>query len=328
MTPDKLLNQGKYIWDRAEITRFLEGHTSSLEVEPYQYYGLNELTVYRSGDFITLNVVVNLQSLTEQLNTLRLYDCTPDLICRLSEQFRTTLGAIGFTNFRSISEWFPQRIDFAIDVVTDHVAEYVALAKMEKRPARFVDLVNKEGSIYPECSSVTLNFYDKADQVRKELSDVPDYRRLCADAQRIFRLEVQCKSVKLKGLWRKYNLPNLQLGNFMNPRIALDVVVSYYTKVMGIQGFYSMAAAQTRVTHYNRCGAARKSKFIEWLNYISHVGTLPLAKAAYLADGGTKSTFDRYLKLSRDIGINPITIPDEWGISTLPNPLPEQYHFC
>lgn len=326
MSQDWLNFVATNVFDRGEIDSLIHDHVTYLEAEPYQFTGINEIKVYKANEFYIISLVVNLQSLTTQENTISLFDCSPESIQLLNRQFSDTLSDIGLRGFSPITEWWAKRVDFAIDVTTHNVDRYVALAKMENRPAWFIDRVDEEGSAYPESKYCTLNFYDKLDQVRKKLTNVPDFNRLEAEAENIFRLEVQCESNKLKDLRRrKFNLPNIRLGGFLNPDISINVVAGYYYKVLGYQDFHSMAQSERIVAAYPHCGSARKRNFINWLRYIADYDTLPDAKFAFNRSPGT---WYNYMRLSREIGINPITIPADMGFDNLPNPLPEQYRIA
>ena len=173
-----------------------------------------------------------------------------------------------------------------------------------------------------ESKSVTINFYDKADQVQRKLVNVVDYSRLLGEATNIFRLEVQCRSVKLKGLQRKYQQRNdLRIVNFLRRDIATDVVVGYYKLIMGYQDFHSQAHATQTVNSYNGFGAAKKRNFLRHINRFTDFDTLQDAKRSFIEEHSDSSWYS-LMRTSRDVNVNPLLIPDNWGVDYLPNPLP------
>ena len=61
----------------------------------------------------------------------------------------------------------------------------------------------------------------------------------------------------------------------------------------------------------------KKERLISALQEVSQCRSLARAKA--LHQGEDLAAFKRTLKDLSDIGINPVTIPREWGISHIPN---------
>ena len=64
-------------------------------------------------------------------------------------------------------------------------------------------------------------------------------------------------------------------------------------------------------------GAAAKRNFMTRLRELAAYDTLPEAKAAQ-----SRSSWGDFLRRCRALNINPVTLPAEWGIDTLPNPRP------
>lgn len=280
------------------------------------------MSVYKSGDLYEICLVINLQSFMTLTNTIALYDCSPASIRTLTRRFNSWLARVGMEGLPPIGEWYARRVDFTIDVITPNVPHYVALAKMNNRPAWYVDRVDLDGSAYPESKSVTLNFYDKHDQIRKDLVNIANYSDLLAQAHHVFRLEVQCRRDKLKSLQRN-GTNNLQLNNFLSADLSRRVVVGYYKKVMGYEDFHSMANVSQVLGEYSGAGAGKKANFTNWLNSNAAEETLPVAKRVFLQEH-PRSSWYNYMSFSREVNINAVTIPDSWGVDELPNPLPAE----
>ena len=322
MTIEKFRNIAGNTFEQDEIDCFLSGDTTMLSLSPYRYLGVNDIDIYKANDgFIILCMIINPQSMITQSITLDLFECSPSSLQALSERFTSTLECIGLYPFPAITQWFVSRIDYALDLNTENVDKYVALSKKELRPAWFIDYTIKEGSSYPESKSVSLNFYDKEDQVRKRMAAVPAFNRLLADAHNRFRTEVQCHTTKIKALKDKLGLPNTRLGNFLSEEIALDLIHYYYRYLMGYGAFYSLSEAE-RIVNAQRWRGDRKNKFIEWLRIAAAHDNLTIAKANALRAGDIcRATLSTYTNLSNSCGINFLTLPPEWGITYLRNPL-------
>ena len=323
LTRDKFSRIARNYFREDEIQAFLEGRTTGiLEVAYPDYPGINSISFLHGGEeYLSLSLVINPRTLVTGAYTLDLFQCTDDLLQLLDERFTAALRDLGLTSFPSIRAWYPRRIDFAVDILTPDVALYVALGKRERRPRGFVDLVDYEGSAYPQSRYVTLNVYDKRDQVEKELQHLREYEQLLAEAENTFRVEVQCNREKLKALAKKYRLPNRHLGHFLDERIARETILYYYGLMFGYQDFYSLPEAY-RIVDRQRWRSDHKERFKAWLRSIVDAGSFTAAKEAFAR---SSTTLDNYMKDCREIGVNPITMPAEWGRSHLPNPMPLDY---
>lgn len=325
MTLEKFNSIAGNTFDQETIDSFLSVSTGMLSLSPYRYIGVNDISIYKANDgFLILCMIINPQSMITQSITLDLFECSTSSLQALSDRFTTTLEHIGLYPFPDIREWFVSRIDYALDLITENVDKYVALSKRALRPAWFIDYTIKEGSSYPESKSVSLNFYDKEDQVRKTMAAVPAFDRLLADAHNRFRAEVQCHTTKIKAIRKKLALPNTRLAHFLSEEIALDIVHYYYRYLMGYGDFYSMAEAE-RIVNTQRWRGDRKAKFIEWLNFVATNDNLTAARSTALGNGTIcRATLSTYTDLSNRCMINPLTLPPEWGLTHLRNPLPRR----
>ena len=317
----KMEAQGINIFSIEDIRSLLAGDVREIHASTLGHIGINEIRAYAGqAGLYTLQIVVNLQTLATLQHSVNLFDCSPQSIQNLSANFADWLDSIGFANMPPIEHWWARRIDYAVDVtLPGMVSLYVELAKKGNRPARFIDECDKPGSAYPESKSVTLNFYDKADQVRKDMHHLSYFNMLHAQAQNIFRLEVQCETDKLKSL-RRTGVPDQTLGSFMCPHLALNVIRGYYDRVLGQQDFHSMESAQGVVDAYQGMGVAAKRNFMSRLYELATYVTLPEAKAAVF--GQSRSSWGDFMRRCRALNINPVTLPKDWRIDTLTNPRP------
>jgi len=320
LTLDKFNRLAVNLFDRDAIRAFLSGQ-EPLETSP-NYPGINSVSFTSShDDYLSINLVINPQTLISGVYTLELFTCTADALQQLSERFNIALDALGLRPFPPLLTWYPRRVDYAADILTQDVAHYVELGKRERRPRGFTDRVDLEGSTYPESRQVTLNFYNKCHQVESDMYRVPAYAELLEDARNTFRVEVQCYQGKVKALRRKYGLPNTQLGNFLDEQIARETILYYYGLMFGYQDFYSIQEAH-RIVDTQAWRSDHKDRFKAWLRSVADADSFAAAREAFT---GSSTTLDNYMKDSRTINVNPITLPEEWGIPYLPNPMPLDY---
>lgn len=105
--------------------------------------------------------------------------------------------------------WKAHRIDFTYNLRTQHVKEYIRL--MHKSDLRGFTIKRdqhghramKAGSLYINNSAVTLNFYDKADEMQKAEGGTRHTPEEIQEAKDILRIEVQASRDKLSGIKRK-----------------------------------------------------------------------------------------------------------------------------
>lgn len=76
------------------------------------------------------------------------------------------MDVVSDVTFDPLLSWSVVRIDYAINLYTLQVPFYVALAKRAKLLRGYVCAEDKPGSVYVQCNSATLNFYDKLTKCR------------------------------------------------------------------------------------------------------------------------------------------------------------------
>lgn len=324
------LIKDQVIFDEVDLQQILNGRVSTIESKEYIGLGFNKfkLSMKGSDKYFYLKIVVNPRVMLEQRATVELFDCTVASIETFNEVFDQELSILMSTKFEPANKWSVQRIDYAIDIHTEHASRYVSLAKRAKYPKAYIDRIDEPGSFYLECDSVTLNFYDKYDEFAKKRKNIPDYNRLLNEASNIFRLEVQCTGSKLFSIMDKLNLPDINLGGFLNPDIAQHVVRYHYGTTIGYSDYYSLELAGQYIAN-TTWRTDKKAEIYKLLRLIAQEGSLPVAQETYYNGTtiqetgewiqGARRTFYEYMASCRKANINPITIPTEWGINFLEN---------
>lgn len=302
--------------------------------------GIIKLTVLRQGDdFVSLDLEIEPQALLLGQRTIQLFNCSPDAVVQLEDVFLETLKALSVAvKWRPLREWYLHRIDYAVNLTTLYPAELIELGKKGWLPYHYQDHEKKKGSLYwqTDANSVHFNWYDKADHVRNTMKHLPEFLRLLDEAKNIFRIEVQClKASKIKGLIKTYQLPNQQVLPFLQPYIALQVVESYYQRVIGSGDYYNLYHASKKITEQNLSPRMNK-KIIDFLSTIAQVQGMDAAYRCLVDGNGyqlkngdfvskiSKSTFQNYENICRMLGINPVTIPKNKGTAYIENPMPAE----
>jgi hypothetical protein len=325
------------VFDDQQLSGLLSGQVSQVEAAEYQLPGFNKFRLYRRGNeqYYFLCIVINPQVLLTNRPTIDLFSCTQDNVEALTVPFWDGVRVLAGVNFSPLLEWSVVRIDYALNLHTPHVAEYVALAKRAKVPRDFSCSMDKPGSFYIHSKSVTLNFYDKLDEMQKKPNWGQYYDRLCSDAADIYRIEVQCKGSKRFDIMQAYHLPDISVAGFLDERIAQDTIQEYYRSTIGYGDYYSRPALYQRIleTSWRK---PKKERIHNWLRLIAQTGSFAessdcFLQGVYLNDEpqtwvqGSKRTLADYIENCKHEGINMITIPESYGIDYLPNPMPKDW---
>lgn len=199
-------------------------------------------------------------------------------------------------------------------------------------------------SFYLESNSVVINYYWK---YPKQTIKHPNYANR-ENSRNVIRLEVQCKYPKLYSIAKtskdnskyvKYadGMPDEVIWNMINygiknPSIPLDVILSddisddvirsYYNKIIRQGDYFTLEGARWMVkAHYFR--QEKEERLLFALEYINECRGIANAKAKLFGDD--LHDFKRSLRDLDDIFVNPVTIPREWGINHIQNPLKAYY---
>ncbi|WP_413377198.1 hypothetical protein [Alkalihalobacillus sp. 1P02AB] len=286
---------------------------------------------YTSNGYYRIYLRVEPQSLIKEKRTIDVFECTTDSVTRLRSTLDNAIESISITLPRS-KRWPVSRIDFTMNLTSEYVKECVALAKKGKDPYHYTDPVKKPGSSYRKSKSVVLNYYDKFDHVSKKISVDSSDAYLLEEAQNIYRIEVQCLNHnKLKHIRKRFDLPRRgNLYTYLRSDIAEWAFLSYYDSVIGRADYHSLAEA-IKIVESKKWNTRKKENIVKWLKLIAQARSISKARQQFV-DGttlahtktivkGSLNTFRNYEKACRDIDINPVTIPKDWGIKYIPNPI-------
>jgi hypothetical protein len=210
-------------------------------------------------------------------------DCTPELMMKLLERGNIPTHFNQFTKFDKIS-------------------------RRHKKPPN---------SFYISSNSVTVNCYSKGFQL---MAKDP----LCTDvnnALNVIRFEVQCKYPKIKAMQR--NLLTTQgltgtslLDEMLSDEVCNNVITRYFNKVLRGGDYVTLDKARKIIENQN-FNKRRENRLVDALELISRCRGIAGAKA--VLKQGEQERFRWALRELETIGLNPVTIPREWGINYIPN---------
>lgn len=171
--------------------------------------------------------------------------------------------------------------------------------------------------------SININCYYKYNQLRENFIACPNIR----DATDVIRFEVQCLYPKAyylsKALRNKEGFTDL-FSEMLSDDTSANIINTYFDKIIRRGDYYSMAEAINKIQ--SRIFALKKEKrLIATLRDIDMRGGIANTKAS-LGEPEVREDFRRSLRELAVIKINPVTIPEKYGISHIPNLLDAYYN--
>lgn len=178
-----------------------------------------------------------------------------------------------------------------------------------------------QNSFYLECESTHINCYEKLVELqmrnRKDEESGPITQEVLDEAQDIIRFEVQCLYPRTRKLCQQAEKDGIDIYKYLfDYKTFLKVINAYYKDTIGRGDWFTLSAAEKKIEskHYN---SQKKERLLNALREVNQCRGLSKVKAK--DHGDDLEAFKRTLKDLADIGINPVTIPREWGIAHIPN---------
>lgn len=255
----------------------------------------------------------NFMQITIIMNPLKLLEVSKlellkeDQVEELNDRFYSEIIKIHHSLPR-LEYWGANRIDYAVNINTPYVKEYIRLFQRGDKPTGFKDTKQLDGSLYISNDSVTINFYDKENERL--------WNGFNKDgAKDLLRIEVQCKKSKTNTLKTKYEFDSRHLGHYLSQEVSYQQLEYYYNKTIGAGDYYKLSEAVKMVQESNYT-AKTKEKLINVLRAINKCRSIWKAREESQYN---ISCFNRYLKQIRALGVNPVTIPSRWKVDKLDN---------
>lgn len=191
---------------------------------------------------------------------------------------------------------------------------------------------SKPGSFYLINPSANINCYSKYMQLQNRSQEnermgyPPIPETIMNTAKGIIRFEVQCKYHKMYMLSdraKKAGNCNYNKYESLLTHEACDEIINYYfKKTIGRGDWYTLQNAVRMIESYY-FNKQKEKRLIDALHFVNQCRSLAKAKAAY--KGSDLAAFKHTLKELRSLGINPVTIPKDWGVKHIPNLLYTYY---
>ena len=235
----------------SEIGITLYGHKYSITYDRITAAGATEQISYIQ---YVIDARVNPSKVIYRESAVDIYK--PSDYSFFQERFNQEIKSFNLPFLPPLDGWKAHRVDFTYNISTPYVKEYIRLfhksdlrgftIKRDQHGHRSM----KAGSLYINNSAVTLNFYDKADEMQKAEGGTRHTPEEISQAKDILRIEVQAGRDKLSGIKRKQEFTSKQISEFMtSPEAAEKLVIDYATKVLGNATYRKKPAAITIINH-------------------------------------------------------------------------------
>jgi hypothetical protein len=194
-------------------------------------------------------------------------------------------------------------------------------------------------AFYLQSGSVTFNCYCKYGQLLSEYPNCPDLIKSCD----LIRYEVQCKYPKVYAMsrpidarrkgnilideyrskyeYRSYN-PTNPIKELLSDHTSASIMRKYLYKIIRKGDYFTLDGARWMVQSHNY-RREKEERLMSALDLINE--SRGIAKARAKLGGKELKDFVRSLKDLDTIMVNPVTIPERWGIKHIPNPLRAYY---
>lgn len=299
-----------------EIGITLYGHQYKISYDRITAAGATEQISYIN---YVIDARVNPSKVIYRESSIDIYK--PSDYSLFQERFNDEIRSFNLPFLPPLDGWKAHRIDFTYNLRTPHVKDYIRL--MHKADLRGFSIKKdqhghrsmKPGSLYINNSAVTLNFYDKQDEMIKAEGGTRHTPEEISQAKDILRIEVQASRDKLSGIKRKQEFTSKQISEFMQqPEAAEDLVISYASRVLGSATYRKKPAA---VTLINRSKKHQKTKdqLIAALEAVSK----PYKRIDEVRQEHPDLEIDKTKKILRDLDINLATLDKNTKVRELPS---------
>ena len=185
-----------------------------------------------------------------------------------------------------------------------------------------------KSSFYLMNRAVDINAYLKYDELldRMEKGYPPIPEQMLEDSKSIIRFEVQCKRRKLYDIIEQLGVKdNGEINKYrhlLQPRVCEEVINRYFSETVGCGYWYSFAKAVKKIDSYN-FNIQKWKRLVDALHTVSRCRSVHKAKKLYQQT--ELDSLKNTLKELSNLGINPVTIPQKYGIKHIPNLLETFY---
>lgn len=288
------------------------------------------ITRQKNSNKYSVAIEINPTELLEGMASIELFQCSQENVEALQKALNEVLVSIHPYFSLTDRKWRLSRVDYAMQFHTPHVEQYTVLESKGPIPYRFKGL-QKLGSTYNKCKSSRINAYNKGTQLSKTNSPAI----LKEKAKDLYRFEYQCSNTKY--LLEKYNIDYNEWFGLFSDNIALAVLKTQHERHIKAGDYYTYDEAAKRIKEMNGKQQRTKEQVLEVLRFIESAGSISDALHAIQNDDDNvpqrfrgassehsyeilKDKFNEFIRehLCKE-GINPVLLPNEYGVTFLPN---------
>ena len=299
-----------------EIGITLYGHQYKISYDRITAAGATEQISYIN---YVIDARVNPSKVIYRESSIDIYK--PSDYSIFQDRFNQEIKSFNLPFLPPLDGWKAHRIDFTYNLRTPYVKDYIRLfhkadlrgftIKKDQHGHRAM----KAGSLYVNNSAVTLNFYDKMDEMQKAEGGTRHTPEEISQAKDILRIEVQAGRDKLSGIKRKQEFTSKQISEFMtSPEAAEKLVIDYATKVLGNATYRKKPAAITIINHSKK-QKRTKEQLIAALEAVSK----PYKRIDEVRQEHPDLEIDKTKKILRDLDINLATLDKNTKVRELPS---------
>lgn len=314
----KIYGKDKSRKKRVNKTTYI-AYSNALEHHGIQIYFVNCISMYK---YYAIKLILNPIRMLYKDNYLDLLTekCVKEFICLFNKYVQRISP-----DFPSLEEFYVSRIDFCKNFNFAYYKEmdkYLKLLKRGDVPSNFNIFkeynstshrkVSPQNSVRLENDSVTINVYNKEEQLKNEFKHCCDL----GSSRGIVRFEIQCKDKKINEIKKTHDFDNKRIYKFLSDILSREILCKYFEKCFGNGDYYTLEEAINKINQ-SKFNKKKKERMIEIIKGINK------RKGVYNYRKTIKSRHRRFNDILKEIdslGINVVTIPKKWGIDYLPNP--------
>jgi hypothetical protein len=235
---------------------------------------------------------------------------------------------------KSFNHYSLNRVDYCINFDIDKLKmnctkeQMMILIKRSNIPRHYNEItkydstshrqVTYDHSFYLKNNSVAINCYDKHYQLNKNFLSCPNIE----ESLNVIRFEIQCKYQKVHNMSKPVKmeygkLKPITIDDLLSDDTSERIIRKYYNQIIRKGDYYTLDEARHRITNFHNFNTNKRNRLISTLEYINQCRGI--TKAMETLQEKDLLDFRRTLKDLDDIRINPVTIPRDWNIKTIPN---------
>lgn len=310
--------RGLDLINKEHNTRFYKSKLG-YETTVLRDYGFNRVILKKikidtryKHDYLNITIILNPIKLINKDNLEVIKEEDLELVYKGFKEVKNKI----FIGLPSLEHWDINRVDYAININTEHVKEYIKLFQRADKPSSFKEQYctkahrskQLEGSFYLYNKSVTINFYDKEDELMKKNFNTDG-------AKNLLRLEVQCNKPKTNNIKYKNEFGTSHVKNYLRMDLSEEYINHYYDKTIGSGDYYKLSKAIQIIKDSNYTDTMKK-RLIEVLQEVNLHRSIWKAREKSIY---SKHSFNKYLNMIRALNVNPVTIPNSWEVNHLEN---------